>query len=254
MAAEHWDLKDSLRQMTEKFNAAVDALNELENSSTQINSATTEKLSEIQRTLNQSIEEIQQELSNKIDSVTATDLGLGNVDNTSDIDKPVSTAQQQAIEEATSEFASTAEVSDDELNTENLYDPEVSAPVKLYIERRLAELLGTTVGYEIASEEQLGIVKSGGDISVNPTTGKMYVTNLNNILRNISSLQTGLSNVVESLESNNTATSELSKLQGDLTELETSDKNSIVSSINSMNSVLDGIAERVAVLERKLSD
>ena len=60
--------------------------------------------------------------------------------------------------------------------------------------------------------------------------------------------------MVESLESNNTATSELSKLQGDLTELETSDKNSIVSSINSMNSVLDGIAERVAVLERKLSD
>lgn len=254
MAAEHWDLKDTLRQMTEKYNAAVDALNELENSSTQVNEATTEKLNEIQRTFNQSIEEIQQELNGKIDSVTAEDLGLGNVDNTADIDKPVSTAQQQAIEDATSEFASTAEVGNDELNTENLYDPEVSAPVKLYIERRLVELLGTTVGYEIASEEQLGIVKSGGDISVNPTTGKMYVTSLNNILHNISSLQTGLSRVVESLESNNSVTSELAKLQGDLTELETSAKNSIVASINSMNHVLDDVTERVAVLERKQAD
>lgn len=254
MAAEHWDLKDTLRQMTEKYNAAVDALNELENSSTQVNEATTERLNEIQRTFNQSIEEIQQELNGKIDSVTAEDLGLGNVDNTADMDKPVSTAQQQAIEDATSEFASTAEVGNDELNTENLYDPEVSAPVKLYIERRLAELLGTTVGYEIASEEQLGIVKAGGDISVNPTTGKMYVTSLNNILRNISSLQTGLSRVVESLESNNAVTSELAKLQGDLTELETSAKNSIVASINSMNHVLDEVTERVAVLERKQAD
>lgn len=254
MAAEHWDLKDTLRQMTEKYNAAVDALNELENSSTQVNEATTERLNEIQRTFNQSIEEIQQELNGKIDSVTAEDLGLGNVDNTADMDKPVSTAQQQAIEDATSEFASTAEVGNDELNTENLYDPEVSAPVKLYIERRLAELLGTTVGYEIASEEQLGIVKAGGDISVNPTTGKMYVTSLNNILRNISSLQTGLSRVVESLESNNAVTSELAKLQGNLTELETSAKNSIVASINSMNHVLDEVTERVAVLERKQAD
>lgn len=41
-------------------------------------------------------------LSAKLDSVTAGDIGLENVDNTSDIDKPVSTAQSQAISAAVS--------------------------------------------------------------------------------------------------------------------------------------------------------
>lgn len=38
-------------------------------------------------------------------TLTKSDVGLGNVDNTSDIDKPVSTAQQQAIERAAFYFS-----------------------------------------------------------------------------------------------------------------------------------------------------
>jgi hypothetical protein len=38
-------------------------------------------------------------------TVTKSDVGLGNVDNTSDLDKPVSTAQQQAIDKAAYYFA-----------------------------------------------------------------------------------------------------------------------------------------------------
>lgn len=38
-------------------------------------------------------------------TLTSSDVGLGNVDNTSDVNKPVSTAQQQAIDKAAYYFA-----------------------------------------------------------------------------------------------------------------------------------------------------
>ena len=254
MAAEHWDLKDTLRVMTEKFNLAVDELNRLDSSSAEVNSATSQRLTELQNSFNTTITQIQQELNQKISSVSAEDIGLDQVDNTRDIDKPVSTLQQQAIDEATADFASTSEVADNELNTENLYDPQVSAPVKQYIEQRLAELLGTTINYEVASDSQLGIVKSGGDVQVNSRTGKMYVGALTNISSTISTLQSSLTRTIESLESNNTATSELARNQGTLTDLETANKDNLVLAINSINAVVDEVAERVNVLERKLAD
>lgn len=204
--------------MTEKFNLAVDELNRLDSSSTEINEATSQRLTELQDSFNTTITQIQQELGQKISSVSAKDIGLDQVDNTRDIDKPVSTLQQKAIDEATANCASTIEVIDDELNTEDLYDPQVSAPIKQYIDQRLTELLGTTVNYEVASDSQLGIVKSGGDVQVNTSTGKMYVSELTKITSDISTLQSSLAKTIESLESNNTATSELAKNQGILTE------------------------------------
>ena len=229
MSVEHWDLKDTLRVMTEKFNLAVDELNRLDSSSTEINEATSQRLTELQDSFNTTITQIQHELSQKISSVSAKDIGLDQVDNTRDIDKPVSTLQQRAIDEATANCASTTEVIDDELNTEDLYDPQVSAPIKQYIDQRLTELLGTTVNYEVASDSQLGIVKSGGDVQVNPSTGKMYVSELTKITSAISTLQSSLAKTIESLESNNTATSELAK-----------------------NQVI--LIERVSALEHKLAD
>ena len=44
------------------------------------------------------------ELTSNI-AITKSDVGLGNVDNTADIDKPVSTAQQEAIEKAAFYFS-----------------------------------------------------------------------------------------------------------------------------------------------------
>ena len=254
MSVERWDLKDTLRVMTEKFNLAVDELNKLEKSSSEVNSATSQRLEELQEAFNQTITEIQQELNQKISSVSSEDLGLDKVDNTSDMDKPVSILQRKAIEEATANLASTAEMAGDELNTENLYDPQISLPVKQYIEQRLTELLGTPVDYSIASESQLGVVKSGGDIRIDQNSGKMYLEVLSSLSQTINNMQSNLTDITRSLESNNSTTSELTRNQGDITELETSNKENLVLAINSMNSVVDEIAERVNVLERKLAD
>ena len=55
MSVERWDLKDTLRVMTEKFNLAVDELNKLEKSSSEVNSATSQRLEELFITLYQSL-------------------------------------------------------------------------------------------------------------------------------------------------------------------------------------------------------
>lgn len=128
-----WEYKDSLRQMTDKFNAVVIALNEL------------------QKVVNDTVENI----------------------------------------------VSTEEVGS-ELTTTGLYDPQISAPVKQYIESRLIELFaGYTTGtwqpnYNIATNTQLGVVKSGDVVTVNPSTGMLDIPELPSILSRLNKLETEL--------------------------------------------------------------
>ena len=234
MQAQPWELKDTLRQMTQKFNDAVAAINELQDSSTTVNAATTERLTQLETQFNTSIQELSNELETKVSEVSAVDLGLDKVDNTSDMDKPVSTAQQAAIDAAVEDMVTSEEIGD-ELNTLNLYDPEVSYPVKQSIENRMAELfngLGTTYTpeYNIASDSQLGVVKSGGDATINQTTGQIEIPKL----AQIDTIKSSLQALTQSLESNNAATSQLVTYTGDLTNIQTTNKTSLVDAINEL--------------------
>lgn len=87
--ASKWVDGDSSRKMTNKYNDVVDIVNETSKSTGEINEKTQKELNKIN-----------EELSKKIESVSKDDIGLGNVDNTSDMNKPVSAAQSKAIERA----------------------------------------------------------------------------------------------------------------------------------------------------------
>ena len=104
-------------------------------------------------------------------------------------------------EEAGAEFTGT-----------DLYDPEVSTPIKQYIENRLTELLNAyqnntyTPDYRVATEDRLGVVRSGDVVQVNPNTGKMEISKFDEIEGRFNSISTDITNITESLESNNTET------------------------------------------------
>lgn len=89
--ARKWKEQDSARTMTNKYNEVVDDVAALQQDSGKMNEVT-----------RQAFNKVQEDLSKKAE--TKTDIGLGNVDNTADKDKPVSTAQAQAIEWATEEM------------------------------------------------------------------------------------------------------------------------------------------------------
>lgn len=234
-----WDYKDTLRVMTDKFNNSVQAILELQENTEGVNSGTVEKLNELQSSFNAEIEEIKQSLSTKIDGVTAADLNLDKVDNTSDMDKPVSTATRQAIADATAEMLSSEEAGA-EIDSHDLYDPEVSAPIKQYIEDRLTELFiaynnGTyNPEYNIASDDRLGVVKSGEQVQVNSSTGELTVPQVTSLISTVEDIQTRLTYITTSLESNNSATSKLVVDVGNVTGLATETKTSIVAAINEL--------------------
>lgn len=144
--AQKWEQKDNLRTMTSKFNDTVQELEDLKESSTQVNEATEERFTQIEQSVSEQFQQVNEELDKKVSSVTAEDLGLGEVDNTSDIDKPVSTAQQQAIDDAKSEAMKdmlTSEEAGQEIESEG--NPEVSAPIKEYILEYVSEKLDQAV-------------------------------------------------------------------------------------------------------------
>ena len=244
-----WELKDTLRQMTEKFNKSVEAIQELQTTSGSVNSETIQAMTDLQTTITQDIDDIKDRLQNVATNVTAESINLGNVDNTSDMDKPVSTATRQAIDEAVADMTTSEEVDSDEFKVENLYDPEISTPIKAYIESRLAELLnaqgnGTyTPTYNIASESELGVIKSGDIVVVNQTSGKLEVPALSTQADQISTLQGSISTITTSLESNNTATSALERKVGNLESLTTTDKTSLVNAINELVSRINELDE-----------
>lgn len=237
-----WEYKDTLRQMTEKFNLAVASVIALQESTETVNGATSEQLQQIQTTFAVELKAIREDLDTKVSSVTAQDLNLGNVDNTSDLDKPISTATQTALDQLEGEMPTTEEVGA-EFNTANLYDPEVTAPVKKYIDDRIDELWagaweGQHPTYNIASADKLGVIKSGDVVSVDPTTGKLTIPALSGILDRLETLETNVTNLTESLETNNRATSLAVYNIGIMDQLQTKTKSSLVDAINENNQLI----------------
>lgn len=217
-----WKDKDTLRNMTSKYNGAVsqfqNSIQELSESSQQVNEATEKKFSELQTSVDKQFEEVSEELGKKVESVTAADIGLGNVDNTSDKDKPVSTAQQKAIDDAIDKFASefTEEIPGEEPIGD---DPEVSTPVKEYIDDQIKDAVAH-IAIGVASDTVLGGIKSSDDIKVDPKSGKATVPALAELTR-----------VKESLNSNNQTTQKMLDNQGTIEDLQTEDK-TLVGAIN----------------------
>ena len=125
-------------------------------------------LSTVQTNLENSISTAKNELLQEIENskVTKEDLELDKVDNTSDMDKPVSTATQQAIDDAIASIEFTTEAGA-ELNSGTLEDPLVSSPIKDYINSIL----------------------SGTDTQINEDTGKLEIPILNTLIGQIEALQ-----------------------------------------------------------------
>lgn len=234
-----WKYKDTLREMTTKFNLAVKAIVELQEKAEGINEETLSSLTTVQQQINDEIEQLKEDIQNKADTVTVADLNLDKVDNTADIDKPVSTATRQAIDEAVEDML-TSEEAGAEFSSKNLYDPEVSTPVKQYIEDRLTELFiaynnGTyTPEYNIASDNRLGVIKSSTKVQVNQSTGEIEIPTLDDAENNISELQSKVSAITKSLESNNSVTTKVEQDLGNITGLATETKTSIVAAINEL--------------------
>lgn len=240
-----WKEKDTLRTMTSKYNNAVSRFHErieqLEDNAEKVNQGTQQQFDELDEALGQKFEQITQSLSKKIESVSAADVGLGECDNTSDMDKPVSTAQQQAIDAAIDKFASefTEEIPDEDPIGD---DPEVSGPVKQYIDERIQDAVAHT-GIGIASDKVLGGIKASDEIEVDQVTGKATV-------KGYSDLKKEVSDVKESLNSNNQVTQKVSDNQGDMEELQTEDKTTLVGAINE---VFQLGSERKAILVENLT-
>lgn len=222
-----WQEKDTLRQMTSKHNSTVEYFNErvesLEKTSSEVNQGTLQKFEELDTELEEKFNQLSEEIDKKAENITAADIGLGNVDNTSDMDKPVSTAQQAAIDAAIEQFADefTEEIPDEDPIGD---DPEISAPVKEYIEERIKDAVSkTSIG--IASETVLGGIKASDDIEVNQTTGKATVKGYSDLKQSISSFK-------ETLDSNNRVTQKVFDNQGTMDDLQTEDKTTLVAAIN----------------------
>lgn len=84
--AKPWKDGDSARTMTKKYNETAIEVGQLK-----------DEVERVVTPIPQQLEHLQEQIDQKVSDVTAEDLGLGNVDNTADIDKPVSTAQSIAI-------------------------------------------------------------------------------------------------------------------------------------------------------------
>lgn len=89
--AKKWEIQDSARTMTNKYNEVAEEVNDLKNNSGKMNEVTKEAFQQIREDMSKKIEDKSQ-------------LGLDKVDNTPDSEKPVSNPQARAIEWATEEM------------------------------------------------------------------------------------------------------------------------------------------------------
>lgn len=236
--AEQWKNTDNLRTMTSKFNDVVDEVTNVKSTIETNKSDTEDKITDV----NKSITEVKESLKKEIDAITASDVGLGNVDNTADTDKPVSTAQQEAINAAKTEILNTVsdriyseEISTDELDT-NGDDPEVSATVKKYINDKIQEIASQSgvVSYGIATTTIAGVVRASDDVNVDSETGKMTVPEL--------------ANTKKSLQQCINGTAEVQKMVGDLNKLNTTNKDSIIAAINALQELLQEVNTSINTL------
>lgn len=96
--ADNWEYSDSLKVMLRKYNDIVSQVNSLSNSLTQLAS---------------SIQSVQSQIGSIGKVIDKRQLGIDRVDNTHDIDKPVSRAVSEQLEDIRSSIASTTIGTDD---------------------------------------------------------------------------------------------------------------------------------------------
>lgn len=88
--AKPWKDGDSARTMTKKYNETAEQVEILR-----------EESREVSQPVQAELNKLQEQVDKKLESVTAEDIGLGQVDNTPDSKKPVSEPQSRAIQYAT---------------------------------------------------------------------------------------------------------------------------------------------------------
>lgn len=96
--ADNWEYSDSLKVMLRKYNGIVSQVNSLSSSLTQLAS---------------SIQSVQSQIGSIGKVIDKRQLGIDMVDNTHDIDKPVSRAVSEQLEDIRSSIASTTIGTDD---------------------------------------------------------------------------------------------------------------------------------------------
>ena len=155
------------------------------------------QVSENYEILNNNIFQINQELTehvgdtNNPHSVTAVQVGLGNVDNTSDADKPVSTAQQEALNLK-------QDITDDTLETDNKTVPGAINEINSSVESHIAN---TNNPHRVtAAQVGLGNVDNTSDIDKPVSTAtQSAISSTANTLR--SELEKEIELEVDSLNS-----------------------------------------------------
>ena len=249
--AEKWQENDTLRQMTTKFNALIDELEQFKEQSGQINGVTEKKFTELTQTVSQQFVDIGEELSKKIESYSddlfAFDIEEDTDLNVSDLNRPVSIPQQEAINAAKEAVLAVVadKISSTEIGEEieQVDDPEVSAPVKEYVNKKIIEALAARepkaviensklvlnapisgiMGYDIAGNLNLGMVRPSEDVEVNRKTGAMTTPKIN---QQIAKLSTDLVQTMKGLV-------ELSRWVGNIPGLHTDSKN-VAAAINEL--------------------
>ena len=256
-----WQNKDTLRNMTSKYNSTVeqvstdianlqDNVTRLDN---EVNSATTTRLEEVENTISElrqsadntqtQLEQINEELNTKISSVSKDDIGLSNVDNTSDMDKPVSTAQQKALDDLAGVIADDAVLAVEERLVATVPQetdpgeihgdtPELSPLVKNYVAEKIHEyaVQEGIEPYGVATKDSMGLIRASDSIQVDSETGIATVPRYNELVGAVSTLPA----VVEVTNKTMETVTNFSKVQGDLNDLQTTDKSSVVNAINEL--------------------
>lgn len=218
--------------MTTKFNQVVSELNDLADSSSSINEATKSALNDITT----SLEELSGKIDTKVSEVTAEDIGLGNVDNTSDMDKPVSTLQAQAIKQASDSISSEliSTTTGDLVLPDDAGTPIINPGLRQLIKEIVTEVCageGQTP-YGIATDLTLGVIRASKDISVDSTTGIMTIPKLADV--DIHS---------EVIENHADEIQKIETSQGDLQNLLTNDTTSLVNAINELYTKFENIVK-----------
>lgn len=106
--AEKWKNGDSLRAMTEKYNKSVEDIEQLKSASSSSSHGTDPDIQS-------KLDDITQQLQRKAE--TKSDLGLERVDNTADLEKPISNSQKQYVNNAVQGMVKSENASGDVYNT-----------------------------------------------------------------------------------------------------------------------------------------
>ena len=141
--------------------------------------------------------------------ISATDVGLGNVNNTSDIDKPVSTAQQTAINSAQLAITTVLDTKVDKIAGKALSDENYTLVEK----QKLASISGTNTGDQTASTVAINATGFSGNLNSEIITVQL----LANAVDQLSAGSSGIPNPIVYTRTGNLITKSIEDLGSGLT-------------------------------------